>query len=156
MYRRRHHCRMCGQVFCNQCSSYYIDKEGTGLQGPVRSCRLCFDQLGGSLERESKPNNPNKRKQKKLSESAPLSGVSNGDALMGSSAADEDDERPSPSRPYSVSLSSPVPQSRQYSSSVLSGGGLSASADGGGKAFAFETPESRDRLVSILQVLICG
>jgi 1-phosphatidylinositol-3-phosphate 5-kinase len=45
MYRRRHHCRMCGQVFCNPCSSFYIDGAMINMQGPVRACRLCHDQL---------------------------------------------------------------------------------------------------------------
>lgn len=49
MYRRRHHCRMCGQVFCNQCSSYYIEGEAIGLVGPARTCRLCYNQLDSRL-----------------------------------------------------------------------------------------------------------
>eukprot|EP00602_Paraphysomonas_sp_CaronLab_P009360 CAMPEP_0185038048 /NCGR_PEP_ID=MMETSP1103-20130426/33223_1 /TAXON_ID=36769 /ORGANISM="Paraphysomonas bandaiensis, Strain Caron Lab Isolate" /LENGTH=1645 /DNA_ID=CAMNT_0027576313 /DNA_START=45 /DNA_END=4979 /DNA_ORIENTATION=+ len=53
MYRRRHHCRMCGQVFCNPCSSFYIELE-SGTQGPVRSCRLCFEQLGEIYDRDLK------------------------------------------------------------------------------------------------------
>ena len=54
MYRRRHHCRMCGQIFCNVCSSYYIDGALINLQGLVRCCRLCSDQLSERTERESK------------------------------------------------------------------------------------------------------
>ena len=54
MYRRRHHCRMCGQVFCNPCSSHYIDGALINLQGLVRSCRLCHDQLLERTERENK------------------------------------------------------------------------------------------------------
>lgn len=54
MYRRRHHCRMCGQVFCNPCSSFYIDGALINMQGPVRSCRLCHDQLSERTERENK------------------------------------------------------------------------------------------------------
>lgn len=54
MYRRRHHCRMCGQVFCNPCSSFYIDGALINLLGPVRSCRLCHDQLFERSMRENK------------------------------------------------------------------------------------------------------
>lgn len=54
MYRRRHHCRMCGQIFCNVCSSYYIEGSLINLQGLVRCCRLCSDQLSERTERESK------------------------------------------------------------------------------------------------------
>eukprot|EP01041_Mallomonas_annulata_P002649 gene2649-5200_t len=61
MYRRRHHCRMCGQVFCNPCSSHYIDISSPTVIGPVRSCRLCYEQLGGRFE--SKLNSRRKRHQ---------------------------------------------------------------------------------------------
>jgi hypothetical protein len=64
MYRRRHHCRMCGQVFCNQCSSYYIERD----EGPVRSCRLCYEQLGDSFERDTKLKR--KTSSRKLSDSS--------------------------------------------------------------------------------------
>ena len=37
---------MCGQIFCNQCSSHYIDG--------VRACRLCHDQLSERYERDNK------------------------------------------------------------------------------------------------------
>mgnify|MGYP001207303608 CR=1 FL=1 len=53
MYRRRHHCRMCGQVFCDRCSSYYIDGLWINLQGPVRACKFCNEQLATRIEKES-------------------------------------------------------------------------------------------------------
>ena len=45
MYRRRHHCRMCGQIFCDRCSNHYIDgSQVPGLgPGPHRSCQMCHD-----------------------------------------------------------------------------------------------------------------
>jgi 1-phosphatidylinositol-3-phosphate 5-kinase len=54
MYRRRHHCRMCGQIFCNNCSSFYIDGMLFNIPGLVRACRLCYDQLFERNESENK------------------------------------------------------------------------------------------------------
>jgi 1-phosphatidylinositol-3-phosphate 5-kinase len=45
MYRRRHHCRLCGQVFCHACSSYSIDGSIVNLSGQVRACQLCHDEV---------------------------------------------------------------------------------------------------------------
>lgn len=50
MYRRRHHCRMCGQIFCNTCSSYSIDGTVFNQPGLVRSCQLCYEQQANAKE----------------------------------------------------------------------------------------------------------
>ena len=56
VFRRRHHCRMCGQVFCSTCSAYTleskqlqqihqkVDDKNTLLSGNrLRVCKMCFD-----------------------------------------------------------------------------------------------------------------
>mmetsp|Transcript_21134 Transcript_21134/g.73006 ORF Transcript_21134/g.73006 Transcript_21134/m.73006 type:complete len:1779 (-) Transcript_21134:904-6240(-) len=45
MFRRRHHCRFCGQVFCHSCASYFVDGKSVFLTGMVRACKLCHDQV---------------------------------------------------------------------------------------------------------------
>lgn len=52
LLRRRHHCRVCGKVFCHACSAYYIDGSLVGAEGSVRSCRRCSLHLQERLEEE--------------------------------------------------------------------------------------------------------
>jgi hypothetical protein len=40
LYTRRHHCRLCGKIFCADCSSGCQKIEGLG-RWPVRTCRIC-------------------------------------------------------------------------------------------------------------------
>jgi hypothetical protein len=54
MYRRRHHCRMCGQIFCNACSSFYLEGSLFHTTGQVRGCKLCYDQLTSQKDQEPK------------------------------------------------------------------------------------------------------
>eukprot|EP01104_Vermistella_antarctica_P016193 TRINITY_DN5481_c0_g1_i1.p1 TRINITY_DN5481_c0_g1~~TRINITY_DN5481_c0_g1_i1.p1 ORF type:complete len:577 (+),score=70.41 TRINITY_DN5481_c0_g1_i1:329-2059(+) len=42
MTRRRHHCRLCGGVFCNNCSSHVLHLEALNLAGAQRVCQSCF------------------------------------------------------------------------------------------------------------------
>ena len=42
LIRRRHHCRNCGHIYCNQCSSHYVPLKQFGYNRPVRVCDLCF------------------------------------------------------------------------------------------------------------------
>eukprot|EP00934_Nitzschia_sp_Nitz4_P003840 Nitzschia sp. Nitz4//scaffold5_size260463//118602//124210//NITZ4_000980-RA/size260463-snap-gene-0.42-mRNA-1//-1//CDS//3329555334//3830//frame0 len=56
VFRRRHHCRICGQVFCNSCSGYFVPavqhQQHSGGQTPqsanktiLRACKMCYDQV---------------------------------------------------------------------------------------------------------------
>ncbi|KAN0009570.1 hypothetical protein ACTFIU_006865 [Dictyostelium citrinum] len=48
LIRRRHHCRKCGSIFCDSCSSFYsilpIEYGYTGQQRLCRSCNNSFEQ----------------------------------------------------------------------------------------------------------------
>lgn len=49
--RRKHHCRNCGQIFCNNCSERVVQlpnangNSGSGHNKPVRVCDICWVQL---------------------------------------------------------------------------------------------------------------
>lgn len=42
LIRRRHHCRNCGHIYCNQCSGHFVPLTQFGYNRPVRVCDLCF------------------------------------------------------------------------------------------------------------------
>lgn len=41
-FRRKHHCRICGQIFCGNCT-FLIDGDKFGHEGKMRVCRSCHD-----------------------------------------------------------------------------------------------------------------
>lgn len=41
--KRRHHCRRCGQIFCNNCCSARVQFHRMGFVDPVRLCGSCAD-----------------------------------------------------------------------------------------------------------------
>ncbi|KAG5718705.1 1-phosphatidylinositol-3-phosphate 5-kinase FAB1 [Termitomyces sp. T112] len=44
-WRRKHHCRICGQIFCSRCASNIIKGTRFGHDGMVRVCNLCLEKL---------------------------------------------------------------------------------------------------------------
>lgn len=42
---RKHHCRNCGQIFCNQCSAKMCTLPKFGIEKEVRVCDVCFTSL---------------------------------------------------------------------------------------------------------------
>lgn len=50
--RRRHHCRICGQIFCSRCCSRKIDgdKVGYAPNTKVRSCNYCFNAINNCVK----------------------------------------------------------------------------------------------------------
>ncbi|KAL4067348.1 hypothetical protein V8B97DRAFT_2063152 [Scleroderma yunnanense] len=44
-WRRKHHCRICGQIFCSRCASNIIKGARYGHDGMVRVCNLCLEKL---------------------------------------------------------------------------------------------------------------
>ncbi|KAI5645682.1 FYVE zinc finger domain-containing protein [Phthorimaea operculella] len=50
-FRRRHHCRNCGKVFCASCSSNSIPLPRYGQLKPVRVCEECFRSIAVACRR---------------------------------------------------------------------------------------------------------
>jgi growth factor-regulated tyrosine kinase substrate len=48
-FNRRHHCRACGQIFCNACSSKTAPIPKYGIEKEVRVCDVCFDKLNSNV-----------------------------------------------------------------------------------------------------------
>ncbi|KAI9511722.1 hypothetical protein F5148DRAFT_1168306 [Russula earlei] len=44
-WRRKHHCRICGQIFCSRCASNIIKGSRFGHDGMIRVCNLCLEKL---------------------------------------------------------------------------------------------------------------
>ena len=42
LIRRRHHCRNCGHIYCNPCSSHFVPLTQFGYNRPVRVCDFCY------------------------------------------------------------------------------------------------------------------
>ncbi|KAI9997050.1 hypothetical protein PInf_000483 [Phytophthora infestans] len=42
LFRRRHHCRLCGQIFCYECSNQFVDGSPHSFPGVIRVCTFCF------------------------------------------------------------------------------------------------------------------
>ncbi|MGH0188468.1 UNVERIFIED_CONTAM: hypothetical protein FKN15_043257 [Acipenser sinensis] len=42
---RRHHCRNCGQLFCQKCSRFQSEIKRLKISSPVRVCQNCYYNL---------------------------------------------------------------------------------------------------------------
>ncbi|ORY91449.1 hypothetical protein BCR35DRAFT_274133 [Leucosporidium creatinivorum] len=74
-FRRKHHCRICGQIFCSRCASNIISSARFGQQGFVRVCNLCLSVLehgGTSPEEPAAPRFRSNLRDSPLTISAPL------------------------------------------------------------------------------------
>ena len=58
LMNRRHHCRNCGSVVCQNCSSRKLVIPGQFQNVPVRVCDKCFDKLSVSEPMEVDKNYP--------------------------------------------------------------------------------------------------
>lgn len=49
-WRRKHHCRICGQIFCSRCASNVVKGSRFGHDGMIRVCNLCLEKLANEDE----------------------------------------------------------------------------------------------------------
>ena len=51
LFRRRHHCRSCGEIFCASCSSTKLSYPWLDITEKTRACRVCFNAIKPKIER---------------------------------------------------------------------------------------------------------
>ncbi|KAE9359012.1 hypothetical protein PF008_g2449 [Phytophthora fragariae] len=58
LFRRRHHCRLCGQIFCYECSNNFVDGTPHGFPNAIRVCKFClqFADAAGKKKKQAKEN----------------------------------------------------------------------------------------------------
>ncbi|CAB3409124.1 unnamed protein product [Caenorhabditis bovis] len=54
MFTRKHHCRNCGQIFCDKCSSREMPLPQFGIDKEVRVCETCFETKVDELVKREK------------------------------------------------------------------------------------------------------
>ncbi|KJH49689.1 VHS domain protein [Dictyocaulus viviparus] len=45
LFNRKHHCRACGQIFCDRCSTKEIPLPQFGIEKEVRVCDACYEKI---------------------------------------------------------------------------------------------------------------
>ncbi|KAF9961949.1 1-phosphatidylinositol-3-phosphate 5-kinase [Mortierella alpina] len=53
--RRKHHCRICGHIFCSKCASKIIPGAKLGYEGNLRVCNYCLDIMQQCEQSENGP-----------------------------------------------------------------------------------------------------
>ncbi|KAI3422506.1 hypothetical protein GPALN_013012 [Globodera pallida] len=48
-FRRRHHCRLCGQLFCKSCARCQVNGTELGYNGMLRLCSFCAEQVDAHI-----------------------------------------------------------------------------------------------------------
>ena len=44
-FRRKHHCRICGQIFCSKCCGIFISGRYLNVHGSIRVCNTCHHNI---------------------------------------------------------------------------------------------------------------
>ena len=44
-FRRKHHCRICGQIFCSKCCGVFISGRYLNVHGSIRVCNFCYQNI---------------------------------------------------------------------------------------------------------------
>lgn len=52
MFKRKHHCRNCGQIFCDRCSGRQMLLPNFGIEKKVRVCESCFLKKEGTVSKQ--------------------------------------------------------------------------------------------------------
>lgn len=88
LVQRKHHCRNCGQIFCQKCSSQNAPIPRFGIEKEVRVCEACFEKLSTAAAK----NQPAKAPQKAGSEQSSPSQTSSGQPSGGKSEQELQEE----------------------------------------------------------------